>query len=333
MEIITHNANTLFSDMFWRFRTSGVPTETRNGPALRIDEPVLTTVLNPMERVLFHEKRDCNPVFHLLESIWMLAGRRDVKFLAQFNSKISQYSDDGRVFNAAYGHRMRSAFRVDQLVEAIELLRRDPKTRRCVVQLWNPEDLCNQTSKDLACNLLMVFSLDQDGALNCLVSNRSNDSWFGYAGANIVHFTVIQEFVARALGVPVGRYSTVTTNLHLYTELYSAGRYLDMPPRPEEYDFYRILGLTPRPLMNNSDYRGFLEDCEVFCEAPFSLTAKYKHEFFPAVARPMAMVSMVRRAHSADGHRWAEQIEARDWRAATLGWIERREKARQFASK
>ena len=328
MEIKANNVNQLFSDMFWRFKTSGVKTETRNGPAIRIPEPVLTTIFNPEERVLFHAGRDANPVFHLMESIWMLAGRRDVEFLAKFNSRIGDYSDDGRVFNAAYGFRARHGFRRDQLVEVIELLRRDPNSRQALIQLWDAEDL-SKTTKDKACNTSMIFSRSPEGALDMIVTNRSNDAWWGYAGANIVHFTVIQEFVARALGWPVGTYSTVTMNLHLYTELYDASKYLIDPPRAEDYDFYRVLGLTPYPLMKNTDYKSFLVDAEQFCNDPFSLTAKYKHEFFPAVALPTAMVSYVRRLKSADGVAWANKIQARDWKGAVLGWIERRERARQ----
>ena len=328
MEIISNNINSLFSDMLWRFKTEGIETTTRNGPALRIPTPVLTTLLNPEQRVLFHEGRDANPIFHLLESIWMLAGRRDVEFLARFNRRISQYSDDGRVFNAAYGHRMRKHFRVDQLVEAIELLRREPDTRRCVIQLWDTRDLTNQSSKDLACNTQIIFSRSPVDSLDALVNNRSNDAWYGYAGANAVHFTIIQEFVARALRWPVGIYSTVTANLHLYTELYDASQYLEHPPiSGHGYDYYHLRDISPYALMVNDDYCGFLEDCNRFCDNPFNPHARYKHHFFPAVAFPMAMVSATRRAKQDDGLYWASQIEADDWKLATQQWIARREKS------
>ena len=332
MEITVNNANDLFSEMFWRFRTAGVPTDTRNGPALRIPEPVLTRVIYPEQRVLFHAGRDANPVFHLMESIWMLAGRRDVKFLAQFNSRIEQYSDDGRVFNAAYGFRMRQAFRTDQLISAVELLRRDPETRRCVVQLWDPADLTNQTSKDLACNTSLMFSVNADGALDLMVTCRSNDAWFGYAGANIVHFTFIQEFVARALGRAVGKYYTVTVNLHLYTELYSASKYISVPPQLDTYDYYTELFITPSSIMENDDYRGFLNDCETFCNDPFNTSARYAHRFFRAVAVPAAMVSHSRRQLMSSGAEWADMIEARDWRIAVLEWIERRQQTNPLKS-
>src|SRR5574343_1524621 len=108
MEITVNNANDMFSEGIWKIKINGQKEDSRNGPVLRIPEPVLTKVKNPTQRVLFFGERDANPIFHLMESIWMLAGRRDVEFPALFNSRIGQYSDDGLEFNAAYGWRMSS---------------------------------------------------------------------------------------------------------------------------------------------------------------------------------------------------------------------------------
>jgi hypothetical protein len=141
MEIQVRNVNHAFSEIFWKMKTMGLkPEQTRNGLAYVIAEPVITTYRYPQERVLFHTGRDANPIFHLMESIWMLAGRRDVQFLQHFNSTIGQFSDDGKVFNAAYGYRWRRHFGFDQLEEVIKALRRDPETRQAVIQMWDQDD-------------------------------------------------------------------------------------------------------------------------------------------------------------------------------------------------
>lgn len=323
MEITANNANELFEQMFWKFKIYGKPVQTRNGPALRIPEPVLTTVKYPRQRVLFHKGRDANPIFHCLEAIWMLAGRRDVEFLQQFNSKIGQYSDDGEVFNAAYGHRMRWHFGVDQLSGVVDELRSTPNSRQAVVQLWDAQDLSKKTL-DKCCNTQLVFEI-YDEELNMTVFNRSNDAWFGYAGANIVHMTMIQEFVASAVGVPVGSYRTFSTNLHLYTEMYPSEPLVSSPPSSEDYDLYRSGDVFPAPLMLNGGYQTFLRECEQFCSDPFNTTYEYKHPFFSHVAMPMAMVSRVRKLKAGDGRGWAAKIRASDWRRAVFDWIERRE--------
>jgi thymidylate synthase len=322
MEIRAINVNELFTDMLWRFKTSGVEVQTRNGPALRIDEPVLTTIIEPTERVLFFAERDANPIFHLMESIWMLAGRDDVTFLQQFNSTIGQFSDDGVRFNAAYGHRMRKHFGFDQLKEVIKHLKKDPNSRQAVIQLWDASDF-NKSTKDKACNTQMVFAI-VNGALDLTVFNRSNDFWWGYCGANPVHFSIIQEFVAIALELPVGQYFTVSNNLHLYTELYNAMPYVENPPSSDVFDAYSN-GVVQAHMLYQGDWELFLHECESFCNDPFK-KGGFVNGFFEFVAQPMAMVSYERKHKISDGSAWADKIVSSDWKLATQQYIMNREK-------
>ena len=327
MELTVRNVNDAFSEIFWKFKVLDLkPEQTRNGPALVYPEPVITTYLNPAERVLFHAGRDANPIFHLMESIWMLAGRNDVEFLQHFNSKIGQYSDNGRSFNAAYGYRWRHHFGRDQLVDVIEMLRRDPTTRQAVIQMWDSDDLTKQT-KDKACNTQLVFDT-RGGVLNMAVFNRSNDLWWGAYGANAVHFSVLQEVVASAIQMPLGVYRQISNNLHLYTELYNAEKYLAMPPVAEEYNLYASDKVKSIPIMLSGDYKSFLAECDKFCSNPFA-DANYTNPFFRKVAHPMAMVSRVRKNKEGIGRTFAENIRASDWREAVHAWINRREAAKQ----
>jgi hypothetical protein len=320
MEIKTFNVNHLFSEIFWKLRVSGVEDQSRNGPVLRFPEPVLTTILNPRERVLFHAGRDANPIFHCLEAIHMLAGRRDVAFLKQFNSRIPLYSDDGVNFNAAYGYRMRNHFGKDQLAHVIDTLKNDPGSRQAVVQLWDAADLGRET-KDKACNTQMIFAVNR-GKLELTVTNRSNDIFWGYAGANAVHFTIIQEFVAAALGLEVGPYRTFSTNLHLYTELYNAVEYLESPPDVHEYNYYDGPTRTT-PIVQGGSAENWLRDAEEFCEDPY-FARTYWDPFFLEVAHPMAMVSLSRK-RGGTGLEWVQRMQPGDWKLAVAEWVERRE--------
>ena len=100
--------------------------ESRNGPRLECRTPVTTVYNKPWQRVLFKTERDANPFFHLYESIWMLAGSRDLNKLTHFNSGMSQYSDDNVTLNGAYGHRWRRRFDYDQLPDVVDSLKEDP---------------------------------------------------------------------------------------------------------------------------------------------------------------------------------------------------------------
>ena len=73
---------------------NGVPVETRNGPALEFPNPCIITYNNPKERVMFYPERDANPIFHFMESMWMLDGRKDLHFIKRFNKQMEQYSND-----------------------------------------------------------------------------------------------------------------------------------------------------------------------------------------------------------------------------------------------
>jgi hypothetical protein len=331
MEIKARNVNHAFSEVFWLLNAyintnAMVPEDTRNGPAYAFPSPVITTYTNPSERVLFHNGRDANPIFHLMESIWMLAGRQDVEFLQLFNSKIGQFSDDQRIFNAAYGYRWRHHFGHDQLLEVIDILRADPNSRQAVIQIWDHFDLVKPT-KDKACNTQVIFDTRGD-RLNMTVFNRSNDIWWGAYGANAVHFSVLQEFVAIATGFKMGIYRQISNNFHFYTELYNATQYIYSPPNVADFDYYSSGDVKPIPLFTG-DYRTFLQECERFCDHPFEYNEDYEHEFFKQVALPMAMVSYMRRNKLGDGRNYATLIHASDWRVATLDWINRREEAKQ----
>lgn len=329
MELTVRNVNHAFSEIFWKLKVLNLqPEDTRNGRVLAFPEPVTTTFLYPCERVLFHEGRDANPIFHLLESVWLLAGRRDVDFVSKFNSKIGQYSDNGDVFNAAYGYRWRTHFGFDQLIAVIDTLRQDPTTRQAVLTMWDPADLVKIT-KDKACNLQALFDR-RGGVLNLTVFNRSNDIWWGAYGANAVQFSILQEFVAQSLGIEVGVYRQISNNFHLYLDLYNAQKYIFSPPAPDLYDYYTVSNMKPRPLMDSPDYVSFLTDCRLFCDDPFNWRAQYQHSFFNRVAKPLAMVSYDRK-HGGDGIDWAEQILADDWRLAVFHWIRRREEAKNVA--
>ena len=323
MEIKVSNVNHAFSEIFWQLKTLNLePEQTRNGPALVFPEPVIITYMYPKERVLFDTYRDANPIFHLMESIWMLAGRNDVAFLTQFNSRMVNFSDDGKTFNSAYGHRWRNHFGHDQLDEVIRLLRRNPTTRQAVIQMWDSADLQKDT-KDKACNTQLVFDT-RGNRLNMSVFNRSNDIWWGALGANVVHFSVLQEVVSSAINLPIGVYRQISNNLHLYTELYDARKYLENPPALEEIDLYSDVAY-PASLMLDDDYRTFLIECQMFCEDPFNERLSYHHKFFENVARPMAMVSRVRKEKIGDGLAWVEKIKAIDWQISTRNWVLKRE--------
>lgn len=219
--------------------THGLKADSRNGPVIRFPAPVMLSYPNPQRRILDWVARDGNHFFHHFETMWMLAGREDVASLEFFNSKIGQYSDDGKILRGtAYGKRWRSHFGFDQLDAVIRRLRETPTDRRCVLTMWDVRDLQTDT-QDFACNMQVIFTTRPEAdtfAVDMLVTNRSNDLIYGSMGSNLFHFSMLHEYVASRAGLRLGTYSQMSTNLHLYLEnpasqrVVEAVRKGDIPP-------------------------------------------------------------------------------------------------------
>src|SRR6516162_3106441 len=216
--------------------THGLIEETRAGEALVAQEPVCIHYENPKQHVLLNPVRDANPFFHLMESMWMLAGRDDAAFLEYYIKDFAKlFGKDGIIMDA-YGYRWRHGYHYDQLDEIVNQIRKDPLTRQAVLQMWGAgrDDLRAYSSKP--CNLSAVFRI-QDQFVNMTVYNRSNDLIWGCCGANAVHFAILQEYIAGKVGLPMGGYWQITNNLHMYIDMYDKmmqrGNLEDI--EPEEY--------------------------------------------------------------------------------------------------
>ena len=373
MHLVYIDVNDAFNSMIESInngRIETIKTTSKNGPVLQIPEPVTITYLNPRQRVLFNPGRDCNPFFHLYESLWMLAGRNDVAPLKTYASKIDQFSDDGVTFNGAYGYRWRHAWtgsetvqadgEVDQLEIIIDHLKTQPNSRRAVLQMWNVVDdllLVESGSKDVCCNTAVYFYLRYvqpecvkensqgrcsptshvhncpavkknlsplcDFALDMTVTNRSNDIVWGMFGANAVHFSFLQEYLACAIGVEVGHYHQFSNNAHIYTESNSGFH-------PEKWLAYGLEGMHEHssPKLFEGDYKKFDKENQRFVEdfsRPSDTVVTYYNRFLNGTAKPMMLAFHYHKAKNPEfaGH-WVDRVESPDWRKAATEWIDRR---------
>jgi hypothetical protein len=336
MEITVPNVNQALSCALYNLHLRERRDEetSRNGAVWVFKEPVTTTYTWPTRRVLFSPLRDANPFFHLFEAIWIMAGRKDLGFPGQFNKNFFQYSDDGLTHPGAYGYRWRRYFGYDQLEPLIAELIAHPDTRRAVLTMWDGGaehgDLkrLREGTKDAPCNTHIYFDR-RGGFLNMTVCCRSNDLWWGAYGANAVHFSVLQEWVAFAVNAPVGVYRQFSNNLHLYTDVVPPSRLLEFAHDADEHDYYLNRQLKPYPLVKHSAER-WLREAEKFCEDPITLSPKaYTEPFFAEVAVPMYKAWYWRKNRNAfnaeSWQYWVTEILADDWHAAVVEWTQRRE--------
>ena len=175
----------------------GAQEESRNGTVISIQQPFTLRITNPEQRVLFNPARDANPFFHVMESIWMFAGRNDAKWLTTYNKRYKNYAEPSGSVHGAYGMRWRYQFAIDQIAEVIDILGANPSTRQAVISMWSPFlDLTDRPLNDRPCNTHIYFRTVA-GKLNMTVCNRSNDVVWGMLGANAVHMTYLHELIAR----------------------------------------------------------------------------------------------------------------------------------------
>lgn len=259
--INTRNVNGAYASGMTLLRDHGVLRCSRVGDVLEMESPVTTVYTRPRERVLFGEKRDANPFFHIAESMWMLAGRNDVAYVAHYAKRMTEYTDDGITIHGAYGARWRNYMGFDaqgpfyfwdQLPETIKALKRSINDRRCVVAMWDPNRDFQRDGRDFPCNTHIYFKRKENGQLDMTVCNRSNDIIWGAYGANAVHMSFLHEYMAQMIGCPVGIYRQVSDSYHAYVGVFNelvdtAVRHRDMYPKLERD------GFDPKPLVNSPD--------------------------------------------------------------------------------
>lgn len=312
-------------------RTVGVKRSSRNGQVIASTEPVTTRYERPTERVIFWGERDANPTFHLMESLWMLAGRKDLPFLTKYVKRMSQFSDDhGKTQPGAYGFRWRSHFGKDQVSWAVKRLADNADDRRVVIQMYDPfidQRAADENGKDVPCNVSLHLQVAADGKLDMTVFCRSNDMVWGAYGANAVHFSMLQEYVASSIQREVGRYWQVSDNFHAYEDAFRQVEELNGSYAPDEP--YTRGEVKPYPIMSTPP-KIWEDDLKLYME--HGPIVGLRDGFFRRVVTPVDMAHKAYRENRGEDKfkiplEIIQQCKAEDWKRACEEWYLRRQAA------
>lgn len=313
-------------------RQVGVEQDSRAGRVLVAPTPVTTVYSKPWERVLLDSKRDANPVFHLMESLWLLSGRNDARWLDRFVSDFSKrFAEDDGHLHGSYGFRWRKHFDLewgghnilpDQLDALVNILKKDPNDRRAVLTMWDPMSDLGANKKDICCNTHAYLRIRQEQGvpkLDLTVCCRSNDFVWGLAGANAVQFSILLEYLAGRIGVVIGKYYQISNNLHVYTDILD--KVGEPSPAARNYPGGQSMG---------NDWDHWDDDLRQFmawADAPGEVSCYFRNHWFEATAIPLFTAhklwkegkrgSAIRTIVEAD-------TMAPDWRQAAFDWFERR---------
>ena len=172
--------------------------------------------------------------------IWQLQSN-DVRQLQAMNVKVwDEWMREDGTIGKAYGYQIAKYKQLDNL---LDMLQKDPQSRRMIVTLWNIDDLPDMALQPCAYETLWDVT---DGRLNCMLVQRSGDMGLGVP-FNTAQYAALVHMVAQVL--KPGQFTHVINNAHIYenhvealrTQLERRGEALPAPVlhlNPEITNFY-----------------------------------------------------------------------------------------------
>ncbi|WEL37761.1 thymidylate synthase [Encephalitozoon hellem] len=150
---------------------------------------------------------------------------------------------------------------VDQIKDVVDMIRKNPNSRRMVVCAWNPVALGEMALPP--CHVLFQFNV-MEGKLNCAMYQRSGDVGLGVP-FNIASYSLLTIMVAHLTGLQPGEFVHFLGDTHIYLDHVDSLRLqLERVPRPFpklfvrpkesrerledfEYEDFLLVGYDPHP--------------------------------------------------------------------------------------
>ena len=119
--------------------------------------------------------------------------------------------------NHVYGYQWRSWPRpngetIDQIQQAVDLIKNSPDSRRIIVSAWNVADVEKMALPP--CHTLFQFYV-ADGKLSCMLYQRSADTFLGVP-FNIASYALLTMMMAQVCGLEAGEFVHTLGDTHLY---------------------------------------------------------------------------------------------------------------------
>ncbi len=175
------------------------------------------------------------------ELLWFLKGETNIKYLKENNVSIwDEWADENGELGPVYGKQWRSWQAVDgrvidQISEAIDLIKNNPDSRRILVNAWNVGEL-----KEMAlmpCHTLFQFYV-ADGKLSCQLYQRSADLFLGVP-FNIASYALLTQMIAETVGLQLGDFVHTFGDAHIYSNHMEQVK-LQLSREPKPYPTMKI---------------------------------------------------------------------------------------------
>jgi thymidylate synthase len=152
------------------------------------------------------------------ELLWFLKGDTNVKYLRDHGVSIwDEWANAEGELGPVYGRQWRSwpapdGKSIDQISRTVDLIRRNPDSRRIIVNAWNVGEL--EQMALTPCHALFQFWV-ANGKLSCQLYQRSADIFLGVP-FNIASYAMLTHMFAEQCDLQVGDFVWTGGDCHLY---------------------------------------------------------------------------------------------------------------------
>ena len=186
------------------------------------------------------------------ELLWFLKGETNIKYLKDNGVSIwDEWADENGELGPVYGYQWRSwpardGGTIDQITNLIEMIKKNPDSRRLIVTAWNPADVDQMALPP--CHSLFQFYV-ADGRLSCQLYQRSADIFLGVP-FNIASYALLTLMVAQVCGLEPGDFVHTFGDAHLYanhieqTKLQLSREFKPLPQMKLNPEVKDIFGFT-----------------------------------------------------------------------------------------
>ncbi len=237
---------------------TGTGTLSLFGAQLRFD-------LNAGFPLLTTKKVHLKSIIH--ELLWFLKGDTNVRYLKDNGVSIwNEWAKPDGELGPVYGYQWRSwpapdGRHIDQISQVIDMLKKNPDSRRIIVSAWNVADLDKMAL--MPCHAFFQFYV-ADGKLSCQLYQRSADMFLGVP-FNIASYALLTLMVAQVCGLKPGDFVHTFGDTHVYNNHFDQTReQLSRAPRALpvmklnpavknifdfKYEDFTLEGYDPHPLI------------------------------------------------------------------------------------
>lgn len=171
----------------------------------------------------------------IYELLWFLKGDTNVHYLQEHGVKIwDEWANAEGDLGPVYGKQWRSwegadGKTYDQITDVVEQIKKNPDSRRLIVNAWNVAELPQMALSP--CHCLFQFYV-ADGKLSCQLYQRSADVFLGVP-FNIASYALLTLMIAQVCGLQPGEFVHSFGDVHLYNNHFEQARLqLEREPFP-----------------------------------------------------------------------------------------------------